>query len=119
MGLYREDQDSTPLCQALLKAFPSPSVNQHTQTSFSVQYDHSHTPLMSYNPTFSCLNDARFLFYSSVRNLVSLSMSHDYGYILLPIVITFEINAVELYMEDNFLFPSFQNVYKIRYVVGV
>lgn len=72
----------------------------------SVQHDHSHTPLMSYNHTFSCLKDARFLFYSNVRNFVSLSMSHDYGYTLLPIVITFEIHAVVLYMEDNFFLVS-------------
>lgn len=84
----------------------------------SVQHDHPHTPLMSYNPTFSCLNEARFLFYSIVRNFFSLSVSHDYGYTLLPIVITFEIIAFLLYMGDNFLFPSFQNVYEIRYVVG-
>lgn len=115
MGLYREDQDSTPLCQALLKAFPSPSVNQHTQTSLV----RTAWPLMSYNPTFSCLNAAGFLVYSSVRNFVSLNMSHGYGYTLLPIVITFEINEVVLYMEDSFLFPSFQNVYKIRFEVGV
>lgn len=85
----------------------------------SVQHDHPYTPLMSYNPTFSCLNEARFLFYSTVRNFVSLSVSHDYGYTLLPIVITFEIIAFLLNMGDNFLFPSFQNVYEIRYVVGV
>lgn len=85
----------------------------------SVQHDLWHTTLMSYNPTFICLNAAGFLFYSSVRNFVSLNMSHGYGYTLLPIVITFEINEVVLYMEDSFLFPSFQNVYKIRFVVGV
>lgn len=62
----------------------------------SVQYDHPHTPLMSYNLLFSFLNKAKFLFYSSVRNFVSLSVSHDYGCTLFPIVITLEINAIVL-----------------------
>lgn len=80
----------------------------------SVQHDDPHTPLMSYNLTFIWLNEARFLFLSSVRNFVSLIVSHDYGYTILPIVITFEINAVVLYMTYNFVFPSSQNVYKIE-----
>lgn len=102
MGLYREDQDSTPLCQALLKAFLLVALANMLRPLLSVQHDQPHTPLMSYNPTFSCLNEARFLFYSSVRNFVSLSVSHNCGYILLSIVITFEINAVLLYMEESF-----------------
>lgn len=73
----------------------------------SVQHDYSRTSLMPYNPTFSFLNEAIFLFHSSVRNFVSISASHDYGYTLLPIVITFEINAVDKYMEDLYV-PRFK-----------